>query len=52
MKTADELNAIRKEIETVNKKLAELTNEELAQVVGGINLPPFNPSPSLIKADP
>ena len=35
MKTKEELNALKEEIETVNKKLAELTDEELAQVSGG-----------------
>ena len=35
MKTKEELNALKEEVETVNKKLAELTAEELAQVSGG-----------------
>ena len=35
MKTKEELNAIKDEFETLNKKLAELSNEELAQVTGG-----------------
>ena len=35
MKTKEELNALKEEVETVNKKLAELTEEELAQVAGG-----------------
>ena len=35
MKTKGELNALKKEVKTLNKKLAELTEEELAQVVGG-----------------
>ena len=35
MKTKEELNALKEEVETVNKKLHELTDEELAQVVGG-----------------
>ena len=35
MKTAEELNALKEEVETLNKKLAELTEEELAQVFGG-----------------
>ena len=33
-KTQEELNAIKKEIETLNKKLAELTDEELKIVLG------------------
>ena len=35
MKTKEELNAIKEEVETLNKKLAELTEDELAQVSGG-----------------
>ena len=35
MKTKEELNAQNKEVETVNKKLAELNEEELAEVMGG-----------------
>ncbi len=35
MKTKEELNAIKEEVEAVNEKLAELTPEEIAQVNGG-----------------
>ena len=35
MKTIEELNTLKNEVETLNKKLAELTEEELEQVVGG-----------------
>ena len=35
MKTKEELNSLKEEVETVNKKLHELTEEELAQVSGG-----------------
>ena len=35
MKTHEELNALKEKVETLNKKLAELTDEELAQVSGG-----------------
>ena len=35
MKSKKELNALKKEVETVNKKLAELSDEELEQVTGG-----------------
>ena len=35
MKTKEELNALKEEVETVSKKLHELTDEELAQVSGG-----------------
>ena len=36
MKTKEELNALKEEVETLNKKLHELTDEELAQVSGGL----------------
>ena len=36
MKTKEELNALKEEVETVSRKLKELTDEELAQVAGGI----------------
>ena len=42
MKTKEELNALKEEVETVSKKLHELTEEELAQVTGGI-APPVMP---------
>ena len=35
MRTKEELNALKEEVETLNKKLHELTDEELAQVSGG-----------------
>ena len=35
MKTKEELNALKEEVETLNRKLAELTEEELSQVSGG-----------------
>ena len=35
MKTKEELNALKEEVEALNKKLHELTEEELAQVTGG-----------------
>ena len=35
-KTQEELNALKEEVETLNKKLEELTEEELAQVSGGL----------------
>ena len=37
MKTKEELNALKKEVETVSRKLHELTEEELAQVTGGVD---------------
>ena len=35
MKTKEELNALKEEVETLNKKLAELSEDELQQVSGG-----------------
>ena len=35
MKTKEELNALKEEVETLNKKLRELNEEELVQVTGG-----------------
>ena len=35
MKTPEELNALKEEIETLIKKLHELTPEELEQITGG-----------------
>ena len=35
MKTKDELNTLKEEVETLNRKLAELTDDELEQVSGG-----------------
>lgn len=40
MKTQEELSALKIEAETLNRKLAELSKEELAQVTGGSTLPP------------
>ena len=34
-KTKEELNALKEEVEALGKKLAELTENELAQVTGG-----------------
>ena len=35
MKTKEELNALKEEVETLNKKLAELSEDELKDVAGG-----------------
>ena len=35
MKTKEELKALKEEVETLNKKLAQLSEEELTQVTGG-----------------
>ena len=38
MKTKEELNALKEEVASLNKKLQELSEEELKQVTGGIIL--------------
>ena len=35
MKTKEELNALKEEVETLNRKLAELSEDELMQITGG-----------------
>ena len=40
MKTPEELNALKEEVEALNKKLAELNEDELAQINGGL-IPPL-----------
>lgn len=37
MKTKEELNALKNEDETLNKKLSALTEVELEQIIGGAN---------------
>lgn len=37
MKTKKELNALKAEVEGLSKKLAELSEDELAQVIGGVD---------------
>ena len=36
-KSKEELNALKEEVESVNEKLQELTEEELEQVRGGLD---------------
>ena len=36
MKTKEELTTLKGEVEALNEKLAELTEEELEQVTGGV----------------
>lgn len=38
MKTKAELNALKAEVENLTKKLGELTDDELAEVTGGVIL--------------
>ena len=35
MKTKEELNTLKNEVEALNKKLAELSEDEMKEVVGG-----------------
>ena len=35
MKTKEELNALKNEVESLNRKLAELSEDEMKEVVGG-----------------
>ena len=53
MKTKEELKVLKEEVETVSKKLHELTEEELAEVSGGVgpilNLKFQRPGQSIIN---
>ena len=49
MKTKEELNALKEEVETLNKKLHELTEEELEQVSGGGKPIPLPTSPNVVR---
>lgn len=42
MKTKEELDAIKEEIASLNKKLSELSEEELKEVTGGVNAEDHN----------
>lgn len=46
MKTKEELNALKEEYESLNRKLAELTEEELEQVTGGMKINSASDDPS------
>ena len=37
MKTKEELNALKNEVEVLNQKLSTLTEKELEQVTGGVD---------------
>ena len=50
MKTKEELNALKEEVETVSKKLDELTEEELAQVSGGADDSGHDPNEIRIRS--
>ena len=51
MKTKEELNKLKEEFETLNKKLCELTEEELEQVTGGqsVHFVGHNIDPSVLE---
>ena len=54
MKTKEELDALKEEVNKVNEKICELTPEELEQVTGGvarINESDVAPSLSTVKFD-
>ena len=40
MKTKEELEELKEEVEILNKKLHELTDDELKEVTGGKDMPP------------
>ena len=44
MKTKEELKALKEEVEALNKKSRELTDEEVEQVAGGYKKVPVEPS--------
>lgn len=44
MKTAEELNVLKNEVEAINAKLAELSEDEIALVTGGADDPATEPS--------
>ncbi|MDO5445959.1 MAG: bacteriocin [Eubacteriales bacterium] len=66
MKTPEELNTLKEEVESLQKKLSELTDDELTQVTGGVELRPIpgydigvvkesnfvNPKPYIFPANP
>lgn len=42
-KTQEELNTLKEEVEKLNEKLVELTEEELKLVIGGVTVPFASP---------
>ena len=45
MKTKEELNALKEEVETVGRKLRALSDDELTQVIGGMKVVYQDPDP-------
>ncbi len=52
MKTKEELNALKEEYENMNKKLAELSEDELKQVAGGLKYEDKLNFPDKIRENP
>ncbi len=52
MKTKEELNALKLEVEKVSGKLGELTDEELEQVTGGVPLTVIVKCLTMTKTEP
>ena len=54
MKTKEELNTLKDEFETLNKKLEELSEDELMQVTGGAailqNMPKIQDDEKYVKS--
>ena len=50
MKTAEELNALKAEVDILKKKLAGLTDEEMVQVNGGCGADLYTPYVEIIMA--
>ena len=49
MKTKEELNALKEEVETVGRKLRALSDEELEQVAGGFLTDAAPPAADIIS---
>ena len=49
-KTKEELNELKKEVESINEKLSELTEEEIAQINGG-RAPSFIQLATILRGD-
>ena len=52
MKTKEELNILKAEAAALNKKLAELPDDELAQVAGGDKIPLSTKQPEVAAKGP
>ena len=49
MKSKEELYSLKSEVELLNNKLCELSDDELAQVVGGIQLASLRGARMLVR---